>query len=141
VTAVSKVAGASSGVASYPVTITFDADSGEFFVGSSVKADITTATRQNVLQVSSAAVTTTNGQSTVEVATNGTATGPTETRTVQPGMTSGGMTEITSGLNAGEKVVIRFRLPGGNAGGGGNLPNFGSGGFPGAAPGGTGNGG
>ena len=141
VTAVSKVADASSGVASYPVTVTFDAASGEFFVGSSVKADITTATRQDVLRVSSAAVTTTNGQSTVKVATNGTATGPTETRTVQTGMTSDGMTEITSGLNEGEKVVISFRLPGANAGGGGTLPNFGSGGFPGGSPGGAGNGG
>ncbi|MGZ8763662.1 MAG: efflux RND transporter periplasmic adaptor subunit [Acidimicrobiia bacterium] len=141
VTAVSEVADASSGVASYPVTISFDADSREFFVGSNVTAEITTAERENVLQVSSAAVTTSNGQSTVEIATNGTANGPTETRTVETGMSSGGMVEITSGLEEGEKVVITLRVPGAGNSGGGNLPDFGSGGFPGAPAGGAGSGG
>jgi macrolide-specific efflux system membrane fusion protein len=124
VTEVSGVADASSGVASYPVTITFDADSKKMFVGSSVTADITTTARENVLQVSSAAVTTSNGRSTVEVTKNGTADGPSETRTVTTGLTSGGTTEITSGLTEGEKVVISLQVPGRGSGGSGTLPDL-----------------
>jgi hypothetical protein len=43
VTEVGKVASASSGVATYPVTVTFTADPAQFFVGGSVTAQITTA--------------------------------------------------------------------------------------------------
>ena len=52
----------------------------------------------NVIQVPSLAITTTDGGSTVTVATDGTANGPTETRTVTTGLTSAATTEITSGL-------------------------------------------
>ena len=51
VTDVAKVADASSGVATYPVTVTFTADANDFFVGSTVTAAIVTNTRTNVLQV------------------------------------------------------------------------------------------
>src|SRR5262249_8068769 len=40
------------------------------------------------------------------VATDGTAAGPTETRTVTTGGRSGALIEITSGLQAGDKVVV-----------------------------------
>ena len=103
VTAVSKVADASSGVAKYPVTITFNADSNDFYVGATVTGDISTAVRNNVTQVSSSAITTTNGTSTVVVATDGTLNGPTETRTVTTGLTANGMTEITAGLKVGRQ--------------------------------------
>ncbi len=136
VTAVSKVADASSGVAKYPVTITFTADSKDFYVGATVTGDISTDVRNNVVQVSSRAITTTNGASTVVVATNGTLSGPTETRTVETGLTANGMTEITSGLKAGDKVVVTtpgfpsgFSPPSGGTGGGGFQPPAGGGGF------------
>ena len=39
---------------------------------------------------------------------DGSADGATETRSVTIGLTASGMTEITSGLKAGEQVVISF---------------------------------
>ena len=130
---VGKIADASSGVATYPVTITFDASPDDFYIGSTVTGDIATNTRDNVVQVSSIAITTTNGVSTVTVATDGTTTGPTETRTVTTGLTANGSTEITSGLQAGENVVITITRPGG----GGFSPPSGDGpsGFRGGPPG------
>ena len=133
VTEVGAVASASSGVATYPVTVTFDTDSKNVYVGSTVTAAITTTERKNVLQVPSQAVTTTNGTSAVLVATNGQADGPTETRTVTVGATLNGQTEITDGLREGEKVIVTvpdFAALRNGAGGGGSggLPS----GFPGA---------
>ena len=78
-----------------------------------MSGDIATDTRDNVVQVSSRAVTTANGVSTVTVATKGTLNGPTEQRRVTTGLTANGQTEITSGLRAGEKVVITTQLPAG----------------------------
>ena len=98
-----------------------------------VARDLTVASRPDVLQVPSRAITTVNGISTVSVATNGTVNGPTQLRNVQTGLTQNGQTEITSGLRSGEKVIVLtpqlaggLRLPG--AGGG---TNTGGGGFPG----------
>jgi len=135
VSAVSQVATASSGVATYPVTITFDADPSSFFVGGTVTGAITVASRPDVLQVPSRAITTVNGISTVSVATNGTANGPTQLRSVETGLTQNGQTEITSGVREGEKVIVLtpqlaggFRLPGAGTGtstGGGGFGGFG----------------
>jgi hypothetical protein len=58
-----------------------------------------------VVEVPAQAVTTTNSGSTVQVSTDGT-TDNTETRTVKTGLTSGGEVQITSGLAAGEQVVV-----------------------------------
>jgi multidrug efflux pump subunit AcrA (membrane-fusion protein) len=129
VTEVGKVADASSGVATYPVTISFDASGNDFSIGSTVTGDIATQERPDVIQVSSLAVTTTDGTSTVTVSKDGTTTGPTETRTVTTGLTANGNTEITSGLQAGEKVVITITRPAGvggfTPGGSGNAPTGG----------------
>ncbi len=134
VTSVSKVADASSGVAKYPVTIAFTADSKDFYVGATVTGDISTDVRNNVVQVSSRAITTTNGTSTVVVATDGTLNGSTETRTVKTGLTANGMTEITSGLKVGDKVIVTtpglpsgFSPPSGGTNGGGFQPPSGGG--------------
>jgi multidrug efflux pump subunit AcrA (membrane-fusion protein) len=104
VTEVSAVADASSGVASYPVTVAFDDDSGDFNVGATVQVDITISEVKDAIQVPAAAVTTVNGQATVTVSKDG----KEETRDVTTGLTSDGMVQITSGLEAGEQVVIRF---------------------------------
>ncbi len=141
VTDVGKIADASSGVATYPVTISFDSTGNEFYVGSTVTGAIATDVRANVVQVSSLAITTTNGVSTVTVATDGTTTGPTETRAVTTGLVANGSTEITSGLKAGEKVIVTITRP---SGAGGFSPPAGGiqgGGFPGGVTFGPGSGG
>ena len=147
VTEVGRVADASSGVASYPVTISFSDDSGDIYVGSTVTAEITTSTRDDVVQVMSMAVSTEDGASTVQVALDGTVEGARETRTVQVGETVGRSVEIVSGLEPGEQVIVELPsfagpgsdvasgggMPGGFAGGGGGMPT--AGGAPtGAAP-------
>ena len=132
------MADASSGVASYPVTVMFEADPTKIFVGSTVTVDIQVAQRDDVTQVMSRAVTTTDGTSTVTVALEGTTTGPTEERTVTTGETSGGMVEITSGLEPGDSVLVKAPSfgPGGGSPPGGQLPTgappamSGSGGAP-----------
>ncbi len=103
-------------------------------MGSTVSGDVATQERPNVVQVSSLAITTNDAGSTVTVATNGTLDGPTETRKVTTGLTADGTTEITSGLKAGEKVVITITRPGGFSppGGQGN-GGFQRGEFPGGA--------
>jgi macrolide-specific efflux system membrane fusion protein len=123
VTDVAQVATATSGVAQYPVTVTFTAGSHQIFVGSTVTGAIETSTRNNVLQVPARAVTTTNGASTVKVRHDG----RTDTRTVKTGLTANGMVEITDGLKEGDQVVIDLPAAfggsgGGTAPGGGNRP-------------------
>lgn len=117
VTEVSRVADASSGVATYAVTVAFTADSGEVWVGSAATAEIVTAERDDVVQVSSRAVTTSGGGSVVTVAVDGTADGATEERTVETGESSGDMVEIVSGLEPGEFVIVQTPSFGGGAGG------------------------
>ena len=100
VTSVSKVASASSGVAGYPVVISFNADANAFYPGATVNGAIATEAKNDVVQVPTRAISTQNGKSIVTVATTGKVGGPTETRTVTTGITAGGQTEITSGLRA-----------------------------------------
>ncbi|WP_426573610.1 efflux RND transporter periplasmic adaptor subunit [Aquihabitans sp. McL0605] len=118
---VGTVADASSGVASYPVTIGFSDTTGAFNVGADVTVAITYAQVDDAVQVPAFAVTTnTDGTSSVKVQTSS----GTETRTVTTGLTSGTMVQITDGLKAGESVVIE--LPGRLGGtGGGNAPTGG----------------
>jgi multidrug efflux pump subunit AcrA (membrane-fusion protein) len=105
VSSVSTVADASSGVASYPVVVTFNDSSGSFNVGATVQVDITIKQIENAVQVPVAAITPSpDGSSTVTVrSANGDAT-----RTVTTGITSDGMTQITNGLSKGDQVVISF---------------------------------
>ncbi len=100
------MADASSGVATYPVTVAFADSSGDFNPGATVTVTITYAEKADAIQVPTRAVTTSGGAATVTVSTDGVAGGATETRTVTTGLTSGIMTEITSGLAAGDQVVL-----------------------------------
>ncbi len=137
VTEVGTVADASSGVASYPVTVMFSDTSGDFNVGATVTVDITYAEVTDAVQVPSFAVTTnTDGTSSVQVKTDS----GTETRTVTTGLTSGTMVQITDGLEAGESVVITLPGRGGADGADGSSSgDSGSGGAPtGGFPGGEG---
>jgi macrolide-specific efflux system membrane fusion protein len=105
---VGTVADASTGVATYPVTVSFTDSSGGYNPGATVLVSITYAQKHNVVEVPTFAVNNTGGTPTVTVVNNGTK----QTRDVSTGLTSGGMVEITSGLQPGEQVVI-------------SLPNFG----------------
>jgi macrolide-specific efflux system membrane fusion protein len=71
--------------------------------GMTASATITTQRKENVLLVPSRAIKRTGGQQVVEV----TKDGQTEQRTVRTGITDGQQTEITSGLEEGEQVVIQ----------------------------------
>lgn len=92
----------SSGVTTYPVTITLDSTQNNIYPNMSVSARIITAVEDNVLTVPSTAVQTAGGQSTVRVLKNG----QVSTVAVEVGDSNDTDTEITSGLNEGDTVVI-----------------------------------
>ncbi len=137
VTAVSKVATGSSGVAQYPVTVSFNAPQTGFYVGASVIGAVAINAIPNVLLVPTAAVTTSNGKSTVVVATKGTLSGPTELRVVQTGGSGNGFVEITGGLKEGDQIVETSAAP--TSGAAGPTPS-GSGSTPSGGTGSTGSG-
>ena len=127
--------------------ISFNADAKSFYVGhDGHRRDRHRGARRRLQVPTRAVSTTTNGKSTVTVATDGKLDGPTETRTVTTGLTAGGQTEITSGLKEGEQVVVTLPAAlggfsrtgsGGGGSGGGGSGGFGGGGSGGGA-GGTG---
>ncbi len=123
VASVGAIADASSGVASFPVTVTLTSTADDITVGSTVDVNIVYQRIDDAIQVPVQAVSRrTDGGSTVVVRTDS----GDETRTVETGITSDGMVQITSGLEAGEQVVITLATgvptggQGGNGGGGGN---------------------
>jgi multidrug efflux pump subunit AcrA (membrane-fusion protein) len=118
VTSVSSVADASSGVAKYTVRVAFDDTSGNFNAGASVDVKITYAQKQNVVEVPAISVTTSNGTSTVTVSSSG----QKEVRKVTTGLSSGNMIEITSGVQAGEQVVVTLPSFGATNGGSAQQP-------------------
>jgi macrolide-specific efflux system membrane fusion protein len=114
-------------VASFPVTVTFTSTADDITVGSTVDVDIVYQQIDDAIQVPLQAVSRDSGATTVVVRTDS----GDETRTVETGITSGGMVQITSGLEDGEQVVITLatNVPtngdgggGGNGGGGGFTP-------------------
>lgn len=140
----------SSGSAQYTVSITITGDGEGLFDGVSLSASIVYERRTDVLAVPSAAVTTTDGVSTVTVIADD---GTESEVTVEVGETSGNYTEILSGLEEGDEVLVSSFTPGegntggfpGGGGGGGEFPGGGEGEFPGGGempsgdfPGGTG---
>ncbi len=91
----------SSGVTTYPTTITFDTGLDNIYSNMGVNANIITSVKDNVILVPSAAVQTTNGASTVRVLKNGQVTQV----EVETGASNDTQTEIVSGINAGDEVV------------------------------------
>ena len=92
----------SSSVVDYGVTISLTTVPATLRLGQSATVTITTASKSDVLELSSTAITTLGTRKTVTVE-NGKAD---SVVTVQTGLTGDGMTEITSGLTAGQTVVI-----------------------------------
>ncbi|MEV5709261.1 HlyD family efflux transporter periplasmic adaptor subunit [Actinoallomurus sp. NPDC052274] len=129
----------SNNVVQYGATITLTSIPSSVRIGQTATVQVTTATAQNVLYVPAAAVRTAGGQSTVTVLQNGKQV----IKPVQTGVKGNQGTEIKSGLNEGDQVVITttttstsgssgFGRAGGGFGGG-----IGGGGAPGGgAPGG-----
>jgi macrolide-specific efflux system membrane fusion protein len=137
---VSRVADASSGVATYAVTVWFEAEAATVWPGSTATAEILVSERTGVIQVDSRAVQSVAGAASVVVALDGTTDGRTEERSIEVGEISDGLTEVRSGLEAGEMVVVEaggFGPPGmsvsGGSGPGAEMPVPG-GQVPGAVP-------
>lgn len=91
----------SSGVTTYPATIAFDTTVATIYPNMAANATIITDVKNNVILVPSAAVQTTNGQSTVRVMREGQITPV----TVEIGDSNDTQTEIVSGINEGDTVI------------------------------------
>jgi macrolide-specific efflux system membrane fusion protein len=102
VTSVGMLASSSSSVPIYPVTISVTGTPGGLFPGAGAQVSITVKQVTDALVVPAAAVHYTNGQATVAVLTNGRQT----SIPVNVGMTSGGQTQILSGVSEGDQVVV-----------------------------------
>lgn len=134
----------SSGAAAFPVTIEVTGERDDLYSGTSADVAVVVSQRADVLTVDSRAVRTDGDTTYVDKVTD-TATGATERVSVETGETSGMLTEVTSGLAAGDVVQVpAFAGPGGN-GGDQDLQEFqqqmqermqNGGGFPGGEPGG-----
>jgi HlyD family secretion protein len=111
----------SNNVVEYGVTVTLNGAPHQIRLGQTASVSIVTGVVRNVLTVPSSAVTTTGNTSTVTLDENG----QQSVRPVQVGLVGDSTTEITSGLNEGDVVVLSsgtgstgFTLPGGGIPGG-----------------------
>lgn len=134
VVAVAPTATVVSNVVTYNVTVALTDPPSNVKVGMTADVNVYVATRANVLELPSAAITTVGNSSTVTVLENG-------KKVVQPvttGLVGASQTEIVSGLQAGQVVVeptvsvsattgstSTSRFPGGGFGGGGAFPGGG----------------
>jgi macrolide-specific efflux system membrane fusion protein len=137
VTSVGLVASSSSTVATFPVTIAITGSPTGLYAGSTATVSIVTKEIVNAVQVPTAAISYSNGQSTVTAVVNGSHV----VKSVTTGQVSSGDTQITSGLSSGDKVVERVVKFNPSAAGGGKSLFGGSsssgstGGFPGGGSG------
>jgi macrolide-specific efflux system membrane fusion protein len=120
---------ATTGAATYPVVVAVTGTPTNLYDGVTVTAAIVYQRRTDVLTVPSAAITTTNGTSTVNKVVNGKSV----KTTVTVGEVSGNLTEITKGLAEGDTVTVATFNPAGAGGAaGGTQRPGGAGGFGGA---------
>jgi multidrug efflux pump subunit AcrA (membrane-fusion protein) len=111
----------SNSVVSYGVQVRLDSVPAGLRLGQSASVTITTASAQNVLRLTSSAITKRGGRSTVQVKDGSAVT----TVSVTTGLTGNGTTEIKSGLSEGQTVVIPATTSNGSTGsliGGGGPP-------------------
>lgn len=92
----------SSGSTSYPVTISIDGDARELRNGSTVSVSIVTGGASGVLAVPTSAVRVDNGRAMVTVIEGG----DTRRVSVEVGVVGAAWTQITSGLNDGQEVIL-----------------------------------
>jgi macrolide-specific efflux system membrane fusion protein len=131
VTSVGIVASSTSGVATFPVVVAVTGSPAGLYAGGGADLQIVYKQVSNVLVVPTLAISRANGTATVLVADAG--GGRTE-RQVVTGLSSGGQTQIVSGLAEGEQVLVA--VPGGNTGTTGGRGGTQRGGEPGVFPGG-----
>jgi len=131
VAAIDPSATTSNNVVTYGVTLTLDKVPAGAKVGQTVSVAVTTGSVTGATYVSSAAITTVGNRHTVTVL----ADGRQQARTVEIGLAGDSATQITSGLEVGERVVLTATSTGTGTGSGG-FP-AGGGGF-GGLPGGGG---
>ena len=131
VSAIDPSATTANSVVTYGVTVGMDKVPPGAKVGQTVSVSVTTGSVADAVYVNSAAVTTAGTRHTVTVLSDA----GQEPRTVQIGLQGDSATQITSGVEVGERVVVtassttsgsNSRLPGGGAGfgnlGGGAAP-------------------
>ncbi|MBI2863074.1 MAG: efflux RND transporter periplasmic adaptor subunit [Chloroflexi bacterium] len=113
------------GVVNYPVTLELDPTRAPVRPGMTASIAVEAARRENVVLAPNRAVRTQGRNRTVEVMVDG----KTETRTVSVGMSNDQFTEISSGLQEGDVVVIPSTTTAtprvGQAGGFGGMPGGG----------------
>lgn len=119
------------GVVNYNVTIGFDSVDQRLKPGMSVSAKIITGVKQDVVTVQNSALKTKDNKTYIEVLNNG-SQAP-EKRTIEIGVANNTETEIISGINVGDNVIIQTIDPTAKAttpasGGGARIPGFGGGG-------------
>jgi len=103
VSAISSTSKTQSGVVTYTVTIRITPPSGvEVREGMSATADIIVEEANNVLVIPTQAITDTTNGSVVQVMVNG----EIQQRTITTGITDGSYSEVLSGLQAGEQVIL-----------------------------------
>jgi membrane fusion protein, macrolide-specific efflux system len=130
VTAIDQTSTTTNNVVQYGVTVTLTDPPKGLRIGATATVQVTTASAENVLYVPTAAVRTAGGQSSVTVLSGGKQV----PKIVQTGTQGDQGTEIKSGLNEGDQVVIA------NTGGGTGGTGFPTGRFPGGGAGGLGGG-
>ncbi len=151
VASVGLLASTTSGVAAFPVVVNVTGSPAGLYGGSSATVSIITEELYDVVVVPTAAIHYSGNGTTVLIDSGGSKV----SRTVSIGASSGGQTQVTSGLSVGDKVYvteISFRgVPGGTGraglfgrsgaggfgGGGGGVGGGGGGGFPAGGFGGT----
>lgn len=101
ISAINTNGSVSSGVTSYPVTITFDSSIDSLYPNMAVNATIITNVKDNIILVPSSAVQTANGQSSVQVMKNGKVM-PVQ---VEIGEANDTQVEIVSGISEGDTIV------------------------------------
>ncbi len=92
----------SSNVTTYPAVIAFDSASNKIYPNMAVNAKIITKIKDNVLLVPSSVVQTSNGEITARLLKNGQVTSV----PVEVGDSNDTQTEIVSGINEGNQVVV-----------------------------------
>jgi multidrug efflux pump subunit AcrA (membrane-fusion protein) len=122
VASIGLTADTSSGVATFPVVIDVTGTPSGLYAGASASITITYHKVADALAVPAAAVLLgPGGKTVVHVMVNGHQV----TRTVTTGLTVNGLTQITSGLAAGERVVVNLvRITPGSGGPGGGSGVF-----------------
>jgi multidrug efflux pump subunit AcrA (membrane-fusion protein) len=99
----SSSGGGQSSVVTYTVVITLTGDTTDVAAGMSADVNVTTASATNVVAVPSTALSGTTGAYRVRVIDSA---GQVESRSVEVGIISTSLVEITSGISAGDTVVV-----------------------------------